>query len=396
MRRSGLTQPDTPSKNYLPMREAGCSRQDYANMTLVENLVEPVWTRVFPANARTTVTARQGSGSCGFRETMLVYGGWTSGWGQTITNDLNILKIKKAEVIEEETQEGDSKAASAGPGTEGGGSGEGAACGASEGAIQGRSDESDTGCEVEATSEGNACNKMEDEAAADDGGKGCGGEAETARPDEEDQEKKTEETGATEKVASFQYELSWHKVDCVGDLPPPSYGPTLTAMTHPKYGDCLAVFGGVLYGGYQGPINELRVLVLKEDSDEAGANEKGQLHKGDAQERSGTIGSKIQPPKGSGPEKCGQMDETWTWLNPDQSSSIQGGHLGSARAYHTATWIPPSLGNFGGEYGKFLLFGGFANYSPVDKLEMLEVTKFVPNLLQSIPVKLDSVVDCPI
>jgi hypothetical protein len=55
--------------------------------------------------------------------------------------------------------------------------------------------------------------------------------------------------------------LEWDGIACKGDFPPPSYGPTVTSLVHPVHGACLATYGGVLYGSYQGPINELRLLI---------------------------------------------------------------------------------------------------------------------------------------
>ena len=180
-------------------------------------------------------------------------------------------------------------------------------------------------------------------------------------------------------------QLEWEALACQGPPPPPSYGPAATSILHPVHGPCLAVFGGVLYGGYQGPVNELRFLIpppsefaTPESVAEGGAEAQEQACAGAG--GSGRASLKDPLPDSVAadgvPEahctsaKNGRTKKRWTWIDPEQRSELAGGEKGSARAYHSFTMLPAGLGGF--QCPRLLVFGGFADGSPLSALEMVQ------------------------
>jgi hypothetical protein len=157
--------------------------------------------------------------------------------------------------------------------------------------------------------------------------------------------------------------LEWDAILCEGSPPPPSYGPTLTSLVHPLYGACLAAFGGVLYGSYQGPINELRLLV----PNPAEFERKGCKYS-QAEESSEGGGGGVHKLGTSSSERC-----PWKWINPPQRSEIAGGDFGNPRAYHTMTYLPAGLG--GCKSPRLLVFGGFADESALAGLQVAQLAR---------------------
>jgi hypothetical protein len=56
--------------------------------------------------------------------------------------------------------------------------------------------------------------------------------------------------------------LEWETLSCGGCSPPCTYGPVIVAAESKECGECLVVHGGVQFGGYAGPVCDLRVLRL--------------------------------------------------------------------------------------------------------------------------------------
>ena len=56
--------------------------------------------------------------------------------------------------------------------------------------------------------------------------------------------------------------LEWETLSCGGCSPPCTYGPVIVAAESKECGECLVVHGGVQFGGYAGPVCDLRVLKL--------------------------------------------------------------------------------------------------------------------------------------
>lgn len=98
--------------------------------------------------------------------------------------------------------------------------------------------------------------------------------------------------------------IEWEFIKCRGDFPPPTYGPTVTTLIHPSHGPCLATFGGVLYGSYQGPMNELRLLI-PHPSEFASSQQGGGAGGGEG-------------------VRAGKTQEIWNWINPPQRSELAG------------------------------------------------------------------------
>ncbi|KAJ1475913.1 hypothetical protein T484DRAFT_1826541 [Baffinella frigidus] len=288
-----------PARTLLPPR-AGvaapgpAARHRYGDAASVDGLVCPTWIQLYAKQARQTVGSRQGCAGCVLRGELVVYGGWTNGW-QTIRNDINLLHIVDPPPAPLHTFPADGKDSEAGA--------------------------------AERTGRAH----MDEVGGA--GGWGGGAAKETAK----DVEKK---------------ELKWEAVKCSGSAPTASYGPTITTASHPEHGDILLVFGGVRHGGYQGPINDLRMLVPAPASSDAA----------DAPPHQG--------PGGGGEGKTDSMSGADDDDDDDEPSGGMGVDNGTPRAYHTATWLQAKGGGGG---GRLLVMGGFSEGDPLLHLEACEI-----------------------
>ena len=108
--------------------------------------------------------------------------------------------------------------------------------------------------------------------------------------------------------------------------------------------------------------------VLADESDEA---EMEHTHEAADRACGGGLGRGSKRAYGSDPYMVGGPNSRWRWINPPQRSLLPGGELGRQRAYHTCTYVPAGVGSCAS--ARLIVFGGFADDSPLDGLEVAQV-----------------------